>query len=256
MDILSPPNRFPTVKNYWFFHGNDGPFQFVLAFGTTVNYMQGKGLTGTYPNYGVLLWGHHPKLGKVVKMETSTKLSFPFESDLFSLKQEGNNFVFEHDDTSLVFGDQYAQGFDGHFLKSSRFNNQFRETKGKVFGKKFKGRSYIQKVEVASPFSSWDWLRFHSKHRGEGYQIMHVKKPVLYFNETKYPISITNKDGVMNLSGEEVDLQTEPYSDYTVVFKGLGRFRYTEFLVKINGKVNGQKVKDYGIVEEARGFII
>lgn len=256
MEILSPPNLIPTVKNYWFFYGNDGPFQFVFAYGTTVNFMRGKGLTGTYPNYGVLFWGHHPKEGKMVRLETSAKVPFPPESGLFSLTEQDGALVLEHADSRLEFGGEYAPGAEGIFLRSSRFNNQFRETKGKLFGKRFKGKGYIQKVEVMSPFSSWDWLRFHGKSWGEGYQISRIRKPTLYFNGETYPVDMEAVDGVQKFTGDGVDLRTEPYADYSVIFRGLGRFRYTEFFVKVEGKVDGQRVSDYGMVEEARGFII
>lgn len=254
MEILSPPNLKPSIKNYWFMYGTEGAKQFFFMFGTAkMPLLKCNGNSGAYPDYAVVFWGYDPKHGKTVKMDTSMKLKFPFRKP-FLYKQEGKNFVFEYDDTSLKFGKEYMPNARSRFKSFADINTEYRETKGKLFGRRFNGRAYFQKVETWAPFfPSWDWFRFHNKHVFDVFNVPGIHKPVASFDGKQFPVRVEADSGKLRVFSGELDLRTEPYEGYTVDFKWLlPRFMYRQHLVKVEGKVGKTKVSDYGMVEEAR----
>lgn len=254
MEILSPPTLVPIFKNYWFIYGNEGPKQFFFMFGTAMfPFLKCNGYSGNYPNYAVVFWGYDPKEGKTVKLDTSMHLKFPFEEPFRFVKDNGN-FLLQYDDTDLTFGKDYKDPYTGTFGGFARMNNEYREVKGKLFGKKFNGRSYFQKVESWAPFfPSWDWMRFHGKGVCDLFNVHGLFKTVLHFNKEDFPVKVDSDDGALQVYSDDVDLRTEPYEDHLVTFKWLlPKFKYKQHLVKVEGKIGKTKVKDYGLVEEAR----
>ncbi|MBR9689486.1 MAG: hypothetical protein GOV01_01135 [Candidatus Altiarchaeota archaeon] len=254
MKIMSGPNLFPQLKNYWFIYGTEGKKQFVFMWGTVRGFLKINDKQVQSPDYFVVFWGYDPKKGKIVKIDDLMNLSFP-PKEPFEFKFEDGKYFLNHEDTELVFGKDYAPPLVDGIWKIVKWKNEYKVVSGKLFGKKFLGKAYVQKVEARAPFTPWNWLRFQGKNIGDLFQII-PKKSQLIFNGVKYPVEVSAKDGFLHLTSDKVDLKTTPYEDYTVNFSGIGKFRYTEFLVEVKGVVDGTIVEEYGMVEEARGIVV
>ncbi|MBR9681911.1 MAG: hypothetical protein GOV00_03895 [Candidatus Altiarchaeota archaeon] len=254
MEMMNKPNLLPHVKNYWFIYGNEGPRQFLFMWGTQKGILKVNGHKVSYPDYFVVFWGYDPKEGKLVKIDQPMKLDFPPKGP-FDFKFSDNKYFLKYGDTNLIFDKFYAEDDNDGVWKLAKWHNEYRHFSGKLFGKSISGKAYVQKVEAKSPFSSWNWLRFQGKDVGTLFQLL-PKKTSLKFNGVIYPVKVSSDNGKLHLQSDKVDLKTTPYETFTVNFSGLGKFRYTEFLVEIEGTVDGKKVHEFGLVEEARGLIV
>ena len=252
--IMEPLNLFPGMKNYWFFYGNDGPAQFVLTYGSVKSRLKMNGHSAKFPNYAVLLWGYHPKIGKRVLIETSNKLSFPPKGQL-TVSFDEKGYKINHNEMKINFGKKYSKTKPVNIGKVVNFVNEYRYFKGKMFGEKIKGKGYLQKVTVGVPFISWDWVRFHGNSLGELFKVKFMPRTIFKLNGKKYPVRLTARDGKLHILSDKVDITSEPYANHVMAFSGLGEFKYTEYFVKFTGEVEGKKILDYGIVEKARGFV-
>lgn len=254
--MLDWPNLFPGLKNYWFIWGGDGPAQFVFTWGTVGHWMRVEGETARYPQQGLLAWGHHPETGKRVIFNGTRRMEHPPSGD-FNFAGEGEGYRLELGDTSLHLGGESAPRTRFPGRGPVMGHNEFRPFEGELFGYDVKGRALLQRYCVWSPFFSWDWFLFDTPQgdRGQFFRPLRVGTG-FNWNGEQLPCRLRVGDGRLRLESDRLNLSTEPYARETVHMAGLGRFRYTEFLVGVSGTVDGKEVNGHGIVEEARGFII
>ncbi|MBR9680133.1 MAG: hypothetical protein GOU99_03735 [Candidatus Altiarchaeota archaeon] len=253
LEITDLPNLFPLVKNYWFFYGNDGPAQFVFTFGTTKLPLNVNNRSAKYPKWTVLLWGYHPKTGKRLVIDDSFEMDFLPKKPV-ALDFQDDEWVMEHEEIKIKFSKEFLPKEHYTIFRKTEGVNEYRNFKGKMFGKKIRGKGYCQRANVGTPLASWDWLRFSNGDVGGLFKTF-GRKSVLNLNGKEYVVDLSAKSGVLEIQSDLVDLKTEPYEKHNLYFSGLGRLRYTEFFVNIKGKVDGKKINSYGIVEEARGIV-
>ncbi|MBR9680315.1 MAG: hypothetical protein GOU98_00650 [Candidatus Altiarchaeota archaeon] len=250
MEVLSPPRKKRLSGDYWFIHGNDKKNQFIFTFGTARRNIHVNGKSAQDPNYAALFWGYYDG-EKIIKFEDSFPLDFP-PTEPFVFKKTKAGYLFEYQDTRLRFLESYAPSVDGKIL-TNHIKNEYLVVKGKLFGKKFNGKSYVQKVEVNTPLKSWDWLRFQGETVGTMFHIL--KKPTLFFNKKSYKVNITASDGHIKLKSNEVDLEAVPYAHHRVLIRGLTVFKYDEFFVEVKGTIGKKEIHEFGMSEEARGIV-
>ena len=250
MEVLSPPRTRPLSGDYWFIHATDKKNQFILAFGTARRDIHVNGKSVKHPNYGVVFWGYLNGK-KTVKIDDAFPLDFP-PTKPFVFKQTKYGYLFEYQDTRLRFLESYAPDLEDKIV-TNHIKNEYLVVKGKLFGKKFDGKSYVQKVEVNTPLKSWDWLRFQGESVGTMFRVL--KKPVLFVGKKKYKVKITASDGRIKLKSDEVDLEAVPYAHHRILIRGLTMFRYDEFFVEVKGRVGNKEIHEFGMSEEARGIV-
>lgn len=254
MKITDENTLWPGVKNYHFIYGNDGPAQFVLTWGTTGYPFKVHDKSARTPNTAVLLWGFHPKTGKKVLLKEAGKMEVSPEGKV-KYGQKGEGFFMEYDDTKIDFGRQYRSPRMFAPAGLPVGTNEYRKFSGKLFGHAVKGKGLLQLYKVGFPFASWDWVRFNEPEDCEIFRILNMSTK-FDFGGRQHQAVLSAKAGRLHLKGNDVDIHTEPYAREDVFMTGLGKFRYTEFFVKLKGRIGSTRLDTYGIVEEARGFIV
>ncbi|MBR9680132.1 MAG: hypothetical protein GOU99_03730 [Candidatus Altiarchaeota archaeon] len=253
MEINAPADLSLGIKNYWFFYGNDGPAQFIFTFGTSRLPFRVNGKSARFPNYAVLLWAYHPDYGKQVFVDTSIKMECKHENPI-ELEMLDGKYSFEYKGIKIKSGKEYLSPLVETKFVRNKFVNEYRIFKGKIFDKRIKGKGYFQRVNAGTPFAPWDWLRFSNGCVGDLFTVKGMKSDI-EIDGIKYPVKLSTDKGALELKSDKVDLRTSPYERYDLNFLGLGKFRYSQFLVKVDGLVDEKKIDAYGIVEEARGIV-
>lgn|GEM_PF-4338151 len=252
MEVLSPPRKKPVSGDYWFIHGTSKKDQFILAFGTArTTPIRVNGHSVKSPNFGVVFWGVVDGEKKLA-IDKAFPLEFP-PKEPFKFDKKNKGYHFEFQDTKLTFADSYDKSLEAS-IYTNRISNKYLKVHGTLFGKRFKGRSYVQKVEVNTPLLSWDWLRFHGeKNIGT---MFHIKgKPTLEFNGKKYKVDIEARDGMIKLTSSDVELLAMPYATHKIIIKEVTTLVYDEFFVHITGHVGRTEIDEFGMTEEARGIV-
>jgi hypothetical protein len=179
-----------------------------------------------------------------------------------------------------IFKSKKGRPFEIQNLLAGRMGfglvNIYFDFAGKLLGKPFKGKCYVQKVILTSPFIPWNWGRFYMEDGGildffVVYSPFLPTKVKLFTNihffdyktgKTTYfkdvNIEKTTDDARWHIYGKDYSLFAKVYSSHPFTFRGLGKFTYMEYFsealdLTINGKEHG---KGSGIIEDAYGFVV
>ncbi len=175
--------------------------------------------------------------------------------------------------------ESFFKAFAGFALINLNFNFV-----GKLNGKRFVGKCYIQKVIVVGPLVPWYWGRITFENgsvlkyylpkielMGVDYKL--ISQFVFYDSRTgkKHNFSglnVKKLDGelpkfVVSDSDGNISIIIDTYSSHKFVFKKIGTFNYSEFLGKVKYMyVRGKNIdvsklgNGIGLVEEASGYVL
>ncbi|MEK6954833.1 MAG: hypothetical protein AABX01_07515 [Candidatus Micrarchaeota archaeon] len=298
-DFVSLP---PLGKEYWFLHFTDpnSKKQLVVTFGRAqsqmdINRLKIKGnvdLKGM--ECAAVIWLFDGKKKVLLNSREYIKLEKGSEQNSLGFSSKSTNFDFHGKYPSYEM--DFKGGKNQFALKITKSRkgkpfeilnsfsptigmglvNLFFDFEGKMLGKPFSGKCYVQKVILTSPFIPWNWGRFYFEDGGI-FEFFAVYTPILpgklkLFTHAHYFDYHTNKthnypdvniektpDGLhWHVFGDKYSLYAKSYSSHPFTFKGHGEFKYLEYFAEavdlmVNGKVRG---KGAGILEDAVGFVV
>ena len=265
-----------TGKEYWFTHfaSDEDDSQLVLTFGRSDRKTEVNKKKASKEKVAAFSWAHAGKKKKLFEG------AFKLENSEGRLKTGKFEFKGKHPEYELSIGKKTRLK-----LKSTRkevvnefagplgvgFINLFAEATGKLEGRGFKGRGYLQKVVAVTPFVPWKWVRvsfpggkaldfFAPRIPVAGYEF---KSTAYYFNgkkRVKLGKASLQKlhGGRWLLSGEKFSAYLRAYAFKPFVLKGFGEFHYDEYFVECLDFNHGEKElgRGIGIVENAYGLIL
>ncbi len=179
---------------------------------------------------------------------------------------------------------------------SFEFNNQFKsfagfalinlyfDFTGRLNGKKFSGKSFVQKVVVVGPFVPWYWGRIvfsngsiltYFEPRIEISILNHKLSSVLTFYDNTKDKQYIFKDLNIKRFGEKnprwiitadkgkVFISLKSYSSHKFIFEKISSFTYKEYLSEVTDifiedcDIDTSKLgSGFGLVEDARGYVL
>jgi hypothetical protein len=263
-------------KEYWFMHfaSEENKSQLVLTFGRSDRKTEVNKRKASREKVAAFSWAH---TGKKVKLFEG---AFKLENSEGRLKTRKFAFKGKHPQYELSIGKKTRLK-----LKSTRkevvsefagplgvgFINLFAEATGKLEGKKFEGRGYLQKVVAVTPFVPWKWVRV-SFPKNKALDFFAPRIPVAeyefkstaYYFDGKKRVNLGKASlkklygGRWLLSGEKFNAYLRAYAFKPFVLRGFGEFHYDEYFVACPDFNYGEKEagRGIGIVEDAYGLIL
>lgn len=161
--------------------------------------------------------------------------------------------------------------------------NLYFDFSGKLNGKSFNGKCYMQKVILIGPFVPWYWGRIvfangsvlkYYMPRIEVFGISYKLISDLYFYDSQTQKSYgfeglkVKKIGtklpqyIITDNKNKFYASIETYSSHEFLFKKIGRFKYIEYLGRVRSIcIDGCDITDklgggIGLIEEAKGYVL
>ncbi len=209
---------------------------------------------GTFPNYSI-------NVSKENKEIANLKITKP-----------------EHNSESFEFGSTF-KSFAGFALINLYFNFV-----GRLNGKEFTGKCYVQKVVVVGPFVPWYWGRIvfsngsiisYYEPRIELSIFNHKLSSVLtFYDNTKNKKYIfkdltikkfgkNNPRWIITANKGKVFISLKPYSFHKFTFEKIGFFTYSEYLCEVTDIfIEGSDIdtsilgSGFGLIEDAKGYVL
>ncbi len=301
----------PLGKEYWFLHFTDPKSgnQLIVTFGRANMTMdinrvkvKGSGNSSSPANCAAVIWlydGSKKLLlnsavkTTLVKDARGNELSFRGKQSEFAISGKYPNYDLEFTErgqkkahrNGVSIGlklEKPEKGipYEMQNLLANKIGyglvNIYFDFKGKMLGRDFSGKCYVQKVIITSPFLPWNWGRFYFADGGifEFFALYYPLIPgkfrlfsnahyfdfkanrTLRFKDLK--IEKTPDGGRWHVYGKNYSLFAKAYSSHPFTMRGFGEFKYLEFLSEaVDFSVKGRdRGKGFGFLEDAFGFVV
>jgi len=283
----------PFAKEYWFFHLNSpDKRQLILSFGRSLSsfkvddyVIDNKALSEKEKECGMFSWFFDKKKNIVFNTKDTVRIDknriqskkFHFYGSYPDYELKGNFCDIKFTEPKKGKKYKFKQYFRGPF--GYELVNMYFDFSGTLNKKPFKGKSYIQKVILSTPFIPWKWGRINFTNGSilnffipyvDLFGFRYRFSPYLEFYDSKTQktfvykdVTVTSEKSKWIIKNGSLTLVIRPYASHEFRFKSFGKYSYKEFFVTVedfsfkSGAISLSDLgKGSGLFEDASGFAL